>query len=314
MQVALAEIAGEAGGGGVVVFEEGGVAVDVAAEAFAEDEFGVGDMERRVEGCAFGVLDDVIGPEGLGAVVDLDGFEGLFAWVEAKEMCWWGCQSWVRMTWSNFLARVLMTGTMASPSGTARLPPGMKSFWTSMTRRASVGWSCMVLMVVATGEECGRASHDNPPFSMRPIKDGPPDSVARLGFEVFGVLDGADFDVGLFAGFVAAEAGDPDFAVADHRALGVDEEGVVFLFEDGVLNVVGDDAVVVVDELFFVFDGEGFFAGVDLDGVVDEGGDGGGVVFGYGLLKCGEDLLDADVVADGEIDGFVVVGGGDGLG
>jgi len=51
----------------------------VAAEAFAEDEFGVGDMELWVEGCAFGVLEDVVGPEGLGAVVDLDGFERFFA-------------------------------------------------------------------------------------------------------------------------------------------------------------------------------------------------------------------------------------------
>ena len=77
VQVALAEVAGEAGGGAVVVFEEGGVAVDVAAESFAEDEFGVGDVEGGVEGCAFGVLEDVFGPEGLGAVVDFDGFEGL---------------------------------------------------------------------------------------------------------------------------------------------------------------------------------------------------------------------------------------------
>ena len=46
---------------------------------------------------------------------------------------------------------------------------------------------------------------------------------AGSGFEVFGVLDGADFDVGLFAGFVAAEAGDPDLAVTDHGSLGVDE-------------------------------------------------------------------------------------------
>jgi len=43
VQVALAEVAGEAGGGHVVVFEEGRVAVDVAAEAFAEDEFCMGD-------------------------------------------------------------------------------------------------------------------------------------------------------------------------------------------------------------------------------------------------------------------------------
>ena len=29
----------------MIVFEKGGVAVDVAAEALAEDEFGVGDVE-----------------------------------------------------------------------------------------------------------------------------------------------------------------------------------------------------------------------------------------------------------------------------
>jgi len=34
-----------------------------------------------------------------------------------------------------------MRGMMAWPSGTAKAPPGMKSFWTSMTRRASVGWT-----------------------------------------------------------------------------------------------------------------------------------------------------------------------------
>jgi hypothetical protein len=36
-------------------------------------------------------------------------------------------------------------------------------------------------------------------------------------------------------------------------------------------------------------------------------------VFGDGLLKGGEDLVDPGVVSDGEIDGFVVVGWGDGL-
>ena len=78
MQVALAEVACEACRGGVVVFEEGGVAVDVAAEAFAEDEFGVRDREGWMEGCAFGVLDGVVGPEGLGAVGGFDGFVRLF--------------------------------------------------------------------------------------------------------------------------------------------------------------------------------------------------------------------------------------------
>ena len=120
-----------------------------------------------------------------------------------------------------------------------------------------------------------------------------------LRFEVYGVLDGAYFDVGLFAGFVAAEAGDPDLAVADHGSLRVDEEGFVFLLEDGVLNVVGDDAVVVFDEGFLVFDDEGLFAGVDLDGVVDERGYSSSVVFGYRRLELREQLVDFDVVADG---------------
>jgi len=42
-----------------------------------------------------------------------------------------------------------MMGTTASPSVTGKAPPGMKSFWTSMTRRASVGWSmCIVASMV----------------------------------------------------------------------------------------------------------------------------------------------------------------------
>ena len=52
LEAALAEVASQAGWSGVVVFEEGGVAVDVAAETFAEDQFGVGDVECRVEGRA----------------------------------------------------------------------------------------------------------------------------------------------------------------------------------------------------------------------------------------------------------------------
>ena len=131
------------------------------------------------------------------------------------------------------------------------------------------------------------------------IRDVGTGSVTELGFEIFGVLDGTDFYVGLFAGFVTAKASDPDLAVADHSSLGVDEEGLVFLFEDGICNVVGDDSVVVLDELFFIFDGEWFFAGIDFDGVVDENGYTGGVVLGDSLLELGEDLVDLDVIADG---------------
>jgi len=77
LQVAFAKVAGETSWCGVVVFEEGGVAVDVAAEAFAKDELSVGDVQCGVECCAFGVLDDVFGPEGLWAVGRLDGLKGL---------------------------------------------------------------------------------------------------------------------------------------------------------------------------------------------------------------------------------------------
>jgi hypothetical protein len=81
LQAALAEVASEAGGGEMVVLEEGGVGVDVGAETFSEDELGLRDFERGVEICAGRVLEAVIGPEGLGdlfgAVAGFDGFEGL---------------------------------------------------------------------------------------------------------------------------------------------------------------------------------------------------------------------------------------------
>ncbi len=67
-EAALAQVAGESGWGGVVVFEEGGVAVDVRAEAFAEDELDMGHGEGGVEGGAGGIVEAVVGPEGLGAV------------------------------------------------------------------------------------------------------------------------------------------------------------------------------------------------------------------------------------------------------
>jgi hypothetical protein len=80
------EIASEAGGGRAVVFGEGGVAVDVVAEALAEDELGVGDGKARVEFGAAGALDAVVGPEGLGAVGGVDGVgKGLLAGVGAGE-------------------------------------------------------------------------------------------------------------------------------------------------------------------------------------------------------------------------------------
>ena len=69
-----------------------------------------------------------------------------------------------------------------------------------------------------------------------------------------------------------------------------------------------DDAVVVFDESLRGFNGGGVFAGVDLNGVVDEGSDGGGIVLSDGSLKVGEEMFDLDVTSDREINGFVQVG------
>jgi hypothetical protein len=132
----------------------------------------------------------------------------------------------------------------------------------------------------------------------------------QLGFEVCGVLDGADSYVGASAVFVLAEACDPDFAVAEHDALGVDEEGFVPLLQDDRGDVRGDDPVVVLDEGLWRFDGYGTLARVHFDGVVNEGGDDGGVVLSDGSLEVGEELLNFDVASDGEIDGFIEIGGG----
>jgi hypothetical protein len=131
-----------------------------------------------------------------------------------------------------------------------------------------------------------------------------------LRFEVFGVLNCADLYVGVLAIFVEAEACDPYFTVAEHNSLRVDEESVIFLLEDDVGDVMGNDAVVVLDEGLRGFDGQGTFAGVDLDGIVDQGCDGGGIVLGDGLLKVSEELVNFDVASDGEVDGFVEVGSG----
>lgn len=77
LEAALAEISSEAGRGEVVVFEERGVRVDVAAEAFAQDEFGVWNVDGWMKGCAGGILQAVFGPESLRTIRSLDGLEGL---------------------------------------------------------------------------------------------------------------------------------------------------------------------------------------------------------------------------------------------
>ncbi len=69
----------------MIVFEKGGVAIDVAAEAFTDDHLGVRKIEAGVEVCSRGALNAVIRPEGLGAVGDLNLAEGLGPGVSGSE-------------------------------------------------------------------------------------------------------------------------------------------------------------------------------------------------------------------------------------
>lgn len=122
--------------------------------------------------------------------------------------------------------------------------------------------------------------------------------LARLFLGGRSALDGADLDVGRFAGIVHAEAGDPDFTAAEHGSLVVDEEVFVFLILYDGCDVRGDDAVVVFDEGVCVIQVGGFAVELDSNWVVDEGGYGGGIVFGYGLLKIGDELTDFGVISE----------------
>ena len=114
----------------------------------------------------------------------------------------------------------------------------------------------------------------------------------------------------MLAGVVNAFACDPDFAFAEHGSLIVDEEGFVLLFFDDGGDVGCDDIVVVFDEDFLSVDVGGFAVKLNADGIADEGGYGGGIVFGYGLLEIDDELPDlvVRVFADHGVDGFVYVG------
>jgi len=85
LQVALTQVAGKAGGRDAIVLGEGRVAVDVAAEAFAKDEFGVRDVEVRMQLSARRALKAVIGPECLFAVRCIERISEWFEIVGAGE-------------------------------------------------------------------------------------------------------------------------------------------------------------------------------------------------------------------------------------
>ena len=111
-------------------------------------------------------------------------------------------------------------------------------------------------------------------------------------------MDGSDLDVRRLAGIVGAEASDPDFAFAEHGSLIVDEEVFVLLILNDAYDVGGDDVVVVFDEGFWIIQVGWLAVELYFNGVVDESGNGGGIVFGHGLLEIGDELTDFGVVSE----------------
>ena len=69
----------------MVIFKEGGVGVQVGTDTLAEDVFGLVNVEVRVKLGTGGLLQAVIGPEGLGSVGGFDHLVGLLVGVGAGE-------------------------------------------------------------------------------------------------------------------------------------------------------------------------------------------------------------------------------------
>ena len=69
-------------------------------------------------------------------------------WLAANEMWSAGCQSCVSTTLAKRGAMRLMTGTMASPSATAKPPPGMKPYWASMMINAVASSSLFMVSTI----------------------------------------------------------------------------------------------------------------------------------------------------------------------
>ncbi len=84
-ETTLAEVAGETGLRGSVVFEKGGVGVDLAAEPFAQDQLGSAELKGGVEFRASTPLNAMVRPKGLRAIGKFDLLEGLFAGVGRGE-------------------------------------------------------------------------------------------------------------------------------------------------------------------------------------------------------------------------------------
>ena len=176
LHLARLQIGGEPGRGLAVGLGEGRIAVDLLVETLADDQPGLRDREILRQRRALGALHAVIGPQHLLAVGEIDGLERLLAGMRRRERDMARlCQSCVSTTLAKPLAMRLMMGTTCSPSLTARLPPGRKQFWTSITSRADASSGLIDAAAQSFPESAvamsGRATtHDNLP----PVQHGAP--------------------------------------------------------------------------------------------------------------------------------------------
>ena len=82
---ALLQIARETGMGFLVGFHEGRVAVDVVVEAFADDQFGLRNIDVLGDLRAFGALHAMVRPQNLIAVGKLDHLERFLAFMAGRK-------------------------------------------------------------------------------------------------------------------------------------------------------------------------------------------------------------------------------------
>lgn len=90
VDLALLEVARQTGASFFVCFQESRVAVDIVVEAFANDQFGLRNIDILGNCRTFGALNAMIRPQHLIAIGELDHFEGFLAFVagcERNVMC-----------------------------------------------------------------------------------------------------------------------------------------------------------------------------------------------------------------------------------
>ena len=160
------------------------------AEAFAEDQFGMGDREPGMEGCAFGVLKGVFGPEGLGAVGGLDGFVGSFGVSGGEGDVRGGMPVLGENDVIELLREGVDDGDHSVAVGDGQGPPGHEVVLDVDDEEGVCGLKDMHRCFdgIASDEACGRALRDTNLLGIGRAQDGHPVSVPGEGYFVLGLM------------------------------------------------------------------------------------------------------------------------------